>query len=130
MNFVGDQVEGLVPGDRLEALAIGVSQERLLEAIAAVEQRRQVIALDAEQALVDGAQLIAADRHDLPFGDADFDAASRAAEPAGRLAPGHIALRQAGFAFGSRRRFAAAAERRCRGSSGGTGQQEIAALHG
>jgi hypothetical protein len=87
-----------------------------------------VITLHAEQALVDGAQFIAADRHDLSFGDADFHAAARAAEPAGRLAPGHIALRDHCLTFERRRRFAAAAERRG-GSRCGAGQQEFAALH-
>jgi hypothetical protein len=67
--------------------AVGLTELRVLQPVGTVEHRRQVVALDAQEPLVDRAGLVAAHGHDLAVRDADLDAAARAAEAARRLVP-------------------------------------------
>ena len=75
------------------------------EAVFAVEDARQAVALDAEQAAVDRAELVAGHGEHFAFLHAHHDAAAHAAEAAGRFCPGEpwvepgrglLGVRQAG----------------------------------
>ena len=83
-----DQVQRLVPRDARER-SVGVALLRVEQAILAVQQPWQVVALHAQQALVDRAGLVTPHRDDASLFHADHHAAARAAEPARRLVPGH-----------------------------------------
>ena len=90
---VGHDVEGLVPGDRREAallviLAILLAQERHRQAVVAVHDLGEKVALHAVEAAIDR-RLDVAVRRDYPSPlGRDHDAAASAAEAAGRLGPG------------------------------------------
>ncbi|MND30444.1 hypothetical protein D3C80_209750 [compost metagenome] len=118
----GHHVEGLVPAYRLELAILGVdavflAQKRGLQAVLAIHDLGQEIALDAVEATIDLRLHVAMGGDDLAFLDADHDAAARAAETTGRLRPFDL---QGGNAArhrlcGRRKRNA----RRCRRNAGG-----------
>ena len=88
-------VERLLPGDRRELAVLGVfaaahAQQRRGQAVGAVHDLGQEVALDAVEAAVDLGLGIAVGRHDLARLDADHDAAAGAAEAARRLGPSDL----------------------------------------
>ncbi len=95
LPLLGHDVEGLVPGDRLEiavlvVLAVLLAQQRLGQPVLAVHDLRQEIALDAVQAAVDRRIGIALAGDDAVVLDADQYRAAGAAEAARRLVPTQI----------------------------------------
>ncbi|MNT17265.1 hypothetical protein D3C72_1524050 [compost metagenome] len=94
-------VKGALPRDRREVavlvvLAVLHAQQRLGQAVLAVHDLRQEIALDAVQPLVDLGLRVAIRGHDLVVPDRHRDAAAGAAEAARRLGPFqlcHLAVR-------------------------------------
>ena len=92
LGLRGHHVERLLPGDRRELAVLGVlaaphAQQRRGQAVGAVHDLGQEVALDAVEAAVDLGLGVAMGRHDLACLDADHDAAAGAAEAAGRLGP-------------------------------------------
>src|SRR5690606_17368469 len=88
-------VKGLFPGYRLElallvVLAVLHPQQRLGQAIAAVHDLRQEVALDAVDAAVDLGLDVAVGSNDLVVAGTDHDATTCAAEAAGRFVPTQI----------------------------------------
>ena len=99
LKLRSDQVKRLVPGDLSPAVAF--AQHRLGQTIFAVQHRRQVIPLDAEQAPIYRTRLIAAHRHDPALGDTHLNAATGAAVAAGRLVPVQVSVGDSGLAVGN-----------------------------
>ena len=84
-DALGDDVDGLLPGNFLQhAIA---AEHRIGEAVLAVEDAADVVALHAEQALVHRGIRVAGDGDDFPILHADLHVAAGAAEPAGSLVP-------------------------------------------
>ncbi|MCY1439065.1 hypothetical protein D9M71_552850 [compost metagenome] len=88
----GHDVEGLVPTDRLElallvVLAVAHAQQRLGQAVVAVHDLRQEVALDAVEAAIDLRLDVAMGRHHAVVAGGDHHAAAGAAKPARRLVP-------------------------------------------
>src|SRR5690606_2717463 len=67
--------------------AVGLAQQRLGQAVVAVQHLGQEVALDAVDAAVDLGMHVAMGGHHPPILDRDVDPAPGAAVPAGRLAP-------------------------------------------
>ena len=84
-DAAGDDVDGLFPRDVFE-LAVA-AELRGGQAIFAVENAAHVVALHAEQTLVNVGELIALDGHDLAVAHAYLDVATGAAETARGLIP-------------------------------------------
>ena len=109
-----------------------LSQQRRLQPVLAVERQSHVVALDAEQALVDRALFVAAHRDGLAILDADLDAAAGSAEAAGRFAPLQIgrlhALREGLAGEPIHLLFAFAAERDHRRSGDAHAPEELSSI--
>ncbi|MNS53892.1 hypothetical protein D3C72_866640 [compost metagenome] len=101
LELLGHDVERLIPADGGEVailveLAIGHAQHGLGQAILAVHDLGEEVALDAVEATVDRRIGIALGRHDTPGLRAHQHGAAGAAEAAGRLVPGDGSLVGAG----------------------------------
>jgi len=68
--------------------------------VLAVEHRRQVVSLDAQQSTVDRTRFVAAHRHDAAFADAHFDAATGAAVTARGLVPFEVGVGDGSLTIG------------------------------
>ncbi|MNP12744.1 hypothetical protein D3C76_1049940 [compost metagenome] len=123
-------VEGLVPADRLElallvVLAILHAQQRVGQAVAAVHDLRQEIALHAVDPAVYLGLDVAVGGDHLAVAGGDHHAAAGAAEAAGGLVPveaGHVRL---GDQVGGAAEYRQAG--RCRRDGGGIGLGEFTA---
>ena len=89
-DALGPDVDRFVPGDR--DVAVPLAQQRLGEAVLAVERHAYVVALHAKQTLVDVGLRVAGDRHDATVLDADLHVAASAAEATRRLVPRHAVV--------------------------------------
>ena len=99
LGELGDhEVHGLVPADPDELVAF--SQQRVFEPVRRGHDRRQEVALEAEEPLVP-VVLVALDGDDLAALDADIDAAARAAITADALYPLFDVASAAISSFGS-----------------------------
>ncbi|MNO61707.1 hypothetical protein D3C76_523610 [compost metagenome] len=101
LELLGHDVERLIPADGGEVailveLAIGHAQHGLGQAILAVHDLGEEVALDAVEATVDRRIGIALGRHDAAGLGAHQHGAAGAAEAAGRLVPGDGSLVGAG----------------------------------
>ena len=133
LALLGHHVEGLVPGDRLELAvlvvdAVALAQQRRGQPVGAVHDLGQEIALDAVEAAIDLGLHVAVGGDDLAVLDADHDAATGAAEAAGRLRPFDLQRARRRRAPAGRRR-----EARCpavaRRDRRGMRLQELAAVN-
>ena len=120
LGLLFHDVEGLLPAHRLEFTLLVVhailhAQQRLVEAVDAVHDFRQEVALDAVQAAIDLGLDVAVGGHHAVVAGGDHHAAAGAAEAAGRLVPvqaGHVR-------FGDQ--VAGGRHQRQTGGSGGNG---------
>ena len=95
LPLLGHDVEGLVPADRgelavLVVLAATHAQQRLSQAVLAVHDLGQEVALDAVQATVDRRVGVALRGHHTPVLHTHQHRAAGAAEAAGSLVPAYI----------------------------------------
>ena len=95
LPFLRHEVEGLVPGYRLElallvVLAVLLAQQGLGQPVLAIHDLGQEVALDAVQPTVDRGVRIALGRHHPPILGAHQYRATRAAEAAGGLVPADV----------------------------------------
>ena len=122
----GDEVDRLVPGDALPAGA--VPELWMEQPVLAVEKRRQMVALDAQEPLVDRTRLVAAHRQNLAVADPDLDATAGAAVAARRLLPGQVGVRQHPALAGDPGRLFAVAARERRDAGGGGSAEDLEKL--
>ena len=92
LELLGHDVEGFVPADRRElavlvVFAVVLAQQRLRQAVLAIHDLGEEIALHAVEAAIDLGLGVAMGRHDAAVLRCDHDAAARAAKAAGRLVP-------------------------------------------
>jgi len=105
-ELVGHDLEGLLPGNRFELallveLALAVhAQERARQAVLAVHDLGQEVALDAVEAAVHRRERVALDGHDAVVLGGHHDAAAGAAEAADGLVPAPVALGGLGVLLG------------------------------
>ena len=109
LEFLRHDVEGFVPGHRRElavlvVLAVRLAQHRLRQAIMAVHDLGEEIALDAVEAAIDLGLDVAVGGDDAVVLGRDHHAAAGAAEPAGRLVPFQFAGVALGDEIGGERR--------------------------
>ncbi len=95
LGLRGHGIEGFLPADRGELAVLGIdpvllAQQGLGQAVLAIHDLGQEIALDAVQAPVHLGQQVAMGGDDPALLDAHHDAAAGAAKAAGRLGPGDL----------------------------------------
>jgi hypothetical protein len=121
-------VEGLFPCHRNELallveLAVLHAQQRLRQAVLAIEDLAVEVALDTVETLVDGCRRIALGGDDAAVLGSDHDAATGTAEAAYRLVPLPVLLH---FGSGSLGHFGDRKTDRGRGAGGDAGLDEFA----
>ena len=134
LEFLGHDVEGLLPADRLELallveLAVLHAQQRAGQAVAAVHDLRQEVALHAVDPAIDLGLDVAVGGHYLAVAGGDHHAATGAAEAAGCLVPGQAGDVRLGHQVAGADQDRQAGRRRGDGGGVGIGEFTTGEVH-